>query len=520
MGVGIMLLFEKDQTSGSVTFTDVAVHDPSIIKVDDVYYIFGSHIEAAKSVDLMNWETFTNGYTTLNNVLYDDLIKNLAPSFLWAGHNDSDCRGGFAVWAPEIFWNAHYVNHDGSKGAFMIYYSVSSTYIRSAIGFAVSKVIEGPYSYVDTIVYSGFTEAEAYDQYSEVNKQWTYTHLSSLIATGALEDVNAEWFRGGAYHNAIYPNAIDANVFYDEQGKLWMSYGSWSGGIFLLKLDEETGRPVYPGIDSTTTDGRLVDRYFGTKIAGGHGQSGEGPYIIYDEKSGYYYLYVTYGWLGADGGYNIRVFRSEAPDGPYLDIKQVSAVLAFGDPNYTRGNKLLGNFMFMGEADSTVIRAGLGYVSPGHNSVLYDEAIKKQFLVFHTRFPYTNEMHQVRVHQLYLNEDHWPVVTPYRYGGESLRKVRNREIVGKYQFINHGSSISASIVESLNIKLTQTGTITGDIEGTWQKTGDYFAEIVINDITYKGVFVEAWSESMNQFVMTFTAVSNRGISIWGSMYSK
>lgn len=29
--------------------------------------------------------------------------------------------------------------------------SVSSTYIRSAIGFAVSRQIEGPYEYVDTI---------------------------------------------------------------------------------------------------------------------------------------------------------------------------------------------------------------------------------------------------------------------------------------------------------------------------------------------------------------------------------
>ena len=35
-----------------------------ILKEDDTYYVFGSHIEAAKSTDLQNWTTFTNGYTT------------------------------------------------------------------------------------------------------------------------------------------------------------------------------------------------------------------------------------------------------------------------------------------------------------------------------------------------------------------------------------------------------------------------------------------------------------------------
>ena len=33
----------------------VSVHDPSIIKNGDTYYVFGSHIDAAKSNDLQNW---------------------------------------------------------------------------------------------------------------------------------------------------------------------------------------------------------------------------------------------------------------------------------------------------------------------------------------------------------------------------------------------------------------------------------------------------------------------------------
>lgn len=132
-------------------------------------------------------------------------------------------------------------------------------------------------------MYSGFTRDEAYDKDSRVNKKWTNTNIDRLIEGGVLSGVNAGWFNSdGSYNNALYPNAIDAAPFFDRDGKLWMAYGSWSGGIFLLELDPATGRPIFNGKDGTTADGRLVDRYFGTKIAGGYTKSGEGPYIVYD----------------------------------------------------------------------------------------------------------------------------------------------------------------------------------------------------------------------------------------------
>lgn len=86
----------------TITKTRVSVHDPSIIKNGNNYYVFGSHIDAAKSTDLQNWTKFTNGYTTPDNVIFDDLSENLAGSFAWAGEDDSDSKGGFAVWAPTV----------------------------------------------------------------------------------------------------------------------------------------------------------------------------------------------------------------------------------------------------------------------------------------------------------------------------------------------------------------------------------------------------------------------------------
>lgn len=505
-------------------FSNVSVHDPSVVKDGGTYYVFGSHIEAAKSQDLLNWSTFTNGYKTPDNALYGDLSTNLAESFAWAGENDSDSKGGFSVWAPDVFWNADYVNGDGTKGAYMIYYSTSSTYIRSAIGFAVSQKIEGPYVYGGTVIYSGFTLDEQYDTSSTVNKKWTNTNIQTLIGKGTLEGMNPAWFNAnGTYNNKQYTNAIDPTLFYDKDGKLWMTYGSWSGGIFLLEVDPATGQPIYPGKDGTTADGRIIDRYFGTKISGGNYKSGEGPYIAYDQTTGYYYLYVTYGGLAADGGYNMRLFRSVNPDGPYKDAAGQNAVLSTDGDHSNIGNKLIGNFLFSnlnGEADFPVY----GYVSSGHNSVFYDEEQGKLFNFFHTRFPMRGETHEVRVHQMFMNEDAWPVVAPHRYSGETLAKVQQADVIGSYQFVNHGKDTSAKIKPTVDVELLEDGTLAGAVSGSWGLTGDYYAHLLIDETEngstvqhlYKGVFVKQWDSTRNEQVMAFTAMSDQGIAVWGS----
>lgn len=506
------------------TFTNVSVHDPSVIVDKGTYYVFGSHIEAAKSDDLMNWTRFTNGYTTPGNVLFDNLSENLAESFAWAGENDADSKGGFSVWAPDVFYNPDYKNADGTTGAYMMYYSTSSTYIRSAIGYAVSQNIEGPYTHVNTIIYSGFTKNEAYDSNSTVNKKWSNTNIKELIDNGTISGVKDDWFDAtGSYKNTTYTNAIDPTTFYDEDGKLWMTYGSWSGGIFVLEIDPVTGEPNYPGEDGTTADGRMIDRYFGTHISGGYFKSGEGPYIVYDKSTDYYYLYVTYGGLASDGGYNMRQFRSTNPDGPYVDAAGHSAVLESDADHSAIGNKVLGNFMFTnlnGDPDFQTY----GYVASGHNSVNIDEETGKQFNFFHTRFPLRGETHEVRVHQMFMNEDGWPLTAAHRYAGETIQAVEPDDIIGTYQFVNHGQDTSAKIKPTVDIELRADGTITGSVTGTWELKNEYYANLFINETEndnavqhlYKGVFVKQWDSTRQQHVMTFTAMSDQGITIWGS----
>ena len=122
-------------------------------------------------------------------------------------------------------------------------------------------------------------------------------------------------------------NAIDAAVTYDENGDLWMSYGSWFGGIYMLKLDEATGLRdytyQYKNVVKTAIGGEdftgeiangqtfvvYSDAYLGLHIAGGaHANAGgEGSYFLKIGK--WWYLFLSYGGLDPDAGYNMRVFR-------------------------------------------------------------------------------------------------------------------------------------------------------------------------------------------------------------------
>jgi len=504
----------------------VSVHDPSVVVgKDGTYYVFGSHIAAAKSDNLINWTSFGQGYKTKGNSLYGNLSKNLAGSFQWAGRDDSDCKNGFAVWAPDVFWNEEYVNEDGSKGAYMIYYCTSSTAIRSCIGYAVSQEIEGPYTYVDTIIYSGFTKTETYDQGSDHNKCYENTNIPKLIEEGKIDGVNENWFRGNlGYDSGYAPNAIDPEIFFDTEGNMWMVYGSWSGGIYLLEMDAATGQPIYPGTSYAMedkqesadgeTDTRIVDSYFGTRIAGGYGASGEGPYIVYDAETQYYYLYVTYEYLDAFSGYNMRLFRSKTPDGPYLDAKGHNAALPSNIGHNDYGIKVMGNYRF-----STMTNMKGGYRSCGHNSALVDED-GSRYLFYHTRFELNPNPHEVRVHQQFINSQGWPVTAVYEYKGDKISKTGYNvsKIVGDYEFINHGIQCDREdMLEVKNITLNEDRTITGDITGTWEKTnGNYLAEFDIEEAHYSGVFFEQHDESDDcNDVMTFTAIGDNNMTIWG-----
>ena len=488
----------------------VSVHDPSVIKDGSTYYVFGSHIDAAKSTDLQNWRTFTNGYATTNNVEFGALSQNLSKAFAWAGEDLGDCTGGFAVWAPDVIWNPDYVNANGTKGAYVMYFCTSSDYRTSVIAYAVSQNIEGPYTFVDTLIYSGFSETSVKwgNERKTVDRRYTNTNIQQLIDGGEVT-FNSQWFNNHLFNNQLFPNAIDPTIYTDTDGKMYMCYGSWSGGIFTLEIDKATGKCIHPKTGKTA-DGRMIDSYFGTKISGGYGKSGEGPFIEYNADTGYYYLWVTYGGLFSDGGYNMRVGRSKSPTGPFTDAAGRNMVLESNTDLNSIGLKVMTNYKF-----SSLDRA---YMACGHNSVLKDDD-GKWYLFNHARFDDGSEYHEVRVHAMNFNEAGWPVVMPYEYSGEEWSEAGYEEsaLTGTYEFINHGNGTDGKITTASKITLNADHSISGAVSGTWSEDGSSAkAEFNIGNVKYTGFFAAQHDESgTGRVVMTFTGAGNNNQTIWG-----
>jgi len=509
---GMMALSLMSGTGVSAAGTRVSVHDPSVIKdpATGTYYVFGSHIDAAKSTDLQNWKLFTNGYAKTNNVEFGTLSQNLKKAFDWAGEDLGDCVGGFAVWAPDVIWNPDFRNSDGSKGAYVMYFCTSSTWNTSVIAYAASKKIEGPYTFVDTLIYSGFTSNDSWAKSTtkNVNGKYTSTNIDELIASGEVT-MNSKWFDGSGYNYREFPNAIDPTIYYGTDGKMYMTYGSWSGGIFTLEINKETGKCIHPE-SGQTADGRMVDSYFGTKLIGGYHKSGEGPFIEYNEDTGYYYLWVTYGGLLSDGGYNMRVFRSKNPTGPFTDAAGKTAIHNANSNLDATGLKVMGNYKF-----STSNKA---YMACGHNSVLKDDN-GKWYLLYHARFDDVSEYHEVRVHSIQFSMDGWPVVAPNEYSGDEIDSggYNTSDIAGTYEFINHGNDTGSKIYSSSEITLTADGNITGALKGSWfELPGTNDAVITFyGGQRYTGKFLAAKDEKGTK-VMSFTAVGPNNQTIWGN----
>jgi arabinan endo-1,5-alpha-L-arabinosidase len=441
-------------------FSNVSVHDPSIIKANGSYYVFGSHLGAAKTDDLMNWSLIASGVNK-TNPLFDDVTKELKETLEYAQTD--------TLWAPDVIQL-----EDGKY--YMYYCACVGNAPISTLGIAVSDNVDGPYKDLGIILKSGM-------------------------------DANTPSEDGDTYNAAYQPNAVDPCVFFDKEGKLWMMYGSYSGGIFILELDPKTGFPLEKG--------------YGKKLLGANHLRIEGSYVMYSEETDYYYMFLSYGGLASDGGYNIRVSRSKNPDGPYVDSDGDEMInckgkdgTVFDDSAMTLyGTKILGNIKFKWlEGENNKIR--FGYVSPGHCSVIKEDG--KYFLVFHTRFESKGEGHEVRVHQLFLNEDGWFVVAPYRYTGETIADYDKKDIVGTYKFINQGVDTSATMKESVLINLNEDGTVTGEKTGTWEMVDGHNMTITIKDMVYKGVFLKQWDEYGLKNVMTFTALSENGVSVLGS----
>jgi arabinan endo-1,5-alpha-L-arabinosidase len=224
----------------------IVTRDPSsIVKCKDGYWVFytGRGVPSYRSKDLVNWERGPAVFKTAPEWIAKAVPENRNMSY----------------WAPDIIRvGDHY----------LLYYSVSTMgKMTSAIGLATNPTLDPndpAYHWMDQGVVVQTHEGQAGDAY----------------------------------------NAIDPSVFHDNDGSLWLTFGSYWSGIKLIQLDPQTGKPSAP-------DAKPYSLAYNESIEASH----------LCRHGDYYYLFVNWGSCcqGPKSTYNIRIGRSKTITGPYLD---------------------------------------------------------------------------------------------------------------------------------------------------------------------------------------------------------
>ncbi|MCR5691920.1 MAG: family 43 glycosylhydrolase [Eubacterium sp.] len=498
-----------------------------------MYFIFGSHMTFTYSFDLKNWTTFKNN-------ICSDYASIFAEETKWGGTGSKSASYwniSGSLWAPDVIWNPDYVNDDNTKGAWMMYMTIAGVNRNSVITLLTATDLNGNWTRRGAVVYSGFdngtydykmTDYQAVTGDTELNERYYGDTLT-------VENAKAE----DNYSDRTYcAHAIDPNIKYDN-GEYWMAYGSWDGGIYLLKIDSETGLR-----DTSRTyeyKANASDPYMGIKIAGGSflNCGGEAPYI---QKIGdKYYLFITYEGLEADGGYNMRYYTSDSLTGPYKDqsgddARLASAALSSAYTKSTgKGSFSLQSTYWKGGVGSKVMsyyqwdHMDYGFLAQGHNSVLTDDD-GKMYIAYHSRF--TNSWGFTdRIHQIFVAKNGALVAAPFQYDDETLEtKAYDAEkVAGSYQILSH-VKVDATTKECVTEKtmtLNLDGTVTGEYTGTWsQATDGPYVTLKItgtdtsqtqtsSEYTYQGVFLAQNKEETDENVMTLTVMGNNDVSIWG-----
>jgi arabinan endo-1,5-alpha-L-arabinosidase len=168
-------------------------------------------------------------------------------------------------------------------------------------------------------------------------------------------------------------NAIDPAAFIDESGNAWLAFGSFWGGLKLIRLDIATGARM-------GTDFIALATRQNTEV--------EAPYLIH--HGGFYYLFESVDLCCTDLlNYKIMVGRSAAIEGPYVDAD---------------GNNLLDG------GGMLVVQGTARWIAPGHNAIL--QTASGDYNLYHAldgSKEQPEDSPTLRISQLFWTPDGWPI---------------------------------------------------------------------------------------------------------------
>jgi len=297
----------------------VPVHDPAIILDDSGAHLFSTS-HAGEGPGLIHWRTSPNLTDwTLRSAVFEELPA-------WAVAFNPDTRG---TWAPDIV---------KAGDEYRIYYSISSFgQNTSAIGLATASVLD-----------------------PDAENVWQDQGM--VFSSEPSDDYNA----------------IDPNIVIDDEGRHWMSFGSFWGGIKMIELDPQTGKAL-------GDDPKIYD----IASCGAPPNAIEAPFIV--KRGEYYYMFVSKDFCcrRADSTYYTVVGRAKHPTGPYEGPDR----------------------SLMNDGGLTVLHADLDpvgrFVGPGHPAILQ---VEDDYLIVYHAYDTENEgAPTLRIQRLDWTEGGWPV---------------------------------------------------------------------------------------------------------------
>jgi arabinan endo-1,5-alpha-L-arabinosidase len=290
-------------------------HDPFIVKQGSVFFLFatGQGIPMQRSRDLLSWEQIGPVFPA-------------APQ--WTFKEVPGSNGN--LWAPDV---------SQVRGRYFLYYSVSTFGSnRSCIGLATNTTLDPS------------------------SPDYAWIDEGKVVESVPGRD---DW------------NAIDPNLASDAEGRYYLTFGSFWGGIKMMAVDPLTGKALDDPPRIISLARRPAVQY----------DPIEAPFIL--KKADGYYLFVSFDFCcrGVRSDYKIAVGRARQIAGPYVDRS--------GTP--------------MTDGGGTIILEGYGEVhGPGHNSVLRDG--ENEWLIHHEYDGRRGGMAVVQVRPLSWTDDGWPVV--------------------------------------------------------------------------------------------------------------
>ncbi len=306
--------------------------------------------------------------------------------------------------------------------------------------------------------------------------------------------------------DGVQTNAIDPSIIIDDQGRHWMYYGSSWDGIYLMELNPETGLALRDGDRGS----KVAHRGFTSNTINGNI---EAPEIIYNEEFGKYYLFIAYDWL--ETKYNVRVGRSDNPNGPFFDVNGENVF------DYTDNEPMiLAPYRFNGHS---------GWQGVSHPAVFKDTT--GNFFMAHQGRPGENPFFMVlHTRQIHWTEDGWPMVSSQRYAAEEETPVTAEELAGTWEQIEFGYRIVPGFAEEQTMPdfqdaelmtLDEGGTINGSQSDTWSYNAPWltlmFADgTIVNAKTERG---RDWENGGIEEAMTvlFTGFDQNHTTFWGKM---